>query len=240
MPNNEPLTANSIRIGPSILTADLLNLGDQIALAEGAGVDFIHLDVMDGLFVPNISFGLPIIDAVRPATRLPLDVHLMIDEPERFIAAFAAAGADTITIQVEACTHLHRTLAQIAESGVVAGVAVCPGTPLLMVSEIVPLIGNLLIMSVNPGFGGQTFIPTTIGKVQRARALLNDLNPSCRLQIDGGIKASNIGRVVAAGADTVVAGSSIFDGTDQIAANVVALRKAASERVEANLFDSPS
>lgn len=219
------MTTNPIWIGPSILSADLLNLGEQIATVERAGVNFIHVDVMDGRFVPNITFGLPVAEAVRRSTRLPIEVHLMIVEPEHYVAGFVEAGADTVTIQVEASIHLHRTLTHIRELGAVAGIALCPGTPLSAIEEIIPFIGNLLLMTVNPGFGGQTFIPLMLDKIRRAREMLDDRNPTCRLVIDGGVKASNIGRIVAAGGDTIIAGSSIFDGTDQVSANVEALRR---------------
>lgn len=216
-------------IGPSILTADLLNLGDEIASAEAAGVDFIHLDVMDGRFVPNISFGFPIIEAVRRATALPLDVHLMIEAPETYAAGFVTAGADTVTIQVEACTHLHRTIMQIQEAGAVAGIALCPGTPLSAIEELIPFVGNVLIMTVNPGFGGQSFIPAMLDKIRRARLLIDERNPDCRLEVDGGVKASNIGRVQDAGANTFVVGSSVFDGTENVRQNVGAIRAALTE-----------
>jgi ribulose-phosphate 3-epimerase len=234
------LSAGPVWIGPSILSSDLLKLGEQITIAEHAGVDFIHFDVMDGRFVPNITFGLPVARAVRAATRLPLDVHLMIVEPEKYVREFVDAGADTVTIQVEAAVHAHRTLSDIHEMGATPGIALNPGTPLSSVTELIPFIGNLLIMTVDPGFGGQTFIPAMLDKVRRARELIDDRNPGCRLEIDGGIKASNIGRVVTAGADTFVAGSSIFDGTDLIAENVVALRRAASVLAGSERADSPN
>jgi ribulose-phosphate 3-epimerase len=153
----------------------------------------------------------------------------MIVEPERYISGFVEAGADSVTIQVEACIHLHRTLVQIAELGATAGIAVCPGTPLSAVEEVIPFIGTLLIMTVNPGFGGQTFIPAMLDKITRARAMIDKRNPSCRLQVDGGIKPSNIGRAILSGADTFVVGSSIFDGGTNIASNVSALRDAVAE-----------
>lgn len=218
------MSSRAVRIGPSILTADFLVLGQQISAAEGAGVDFIHLDIMDGRFVPNISFGFPLVEAVRRATALPLDVHLMIAEPERFIDDFIDAGADLITIQTEACQHPHRTLARIGERGATAGIALCPGTPLVAIEEAIPLVGQVLVMSVNPGFGGQTFIPGMLDKVRRTRALLDAQDRFVSLEVDGGIKASNIARVVEAGADAFVCGSSIFDGSPDIAANVAALR----------------
>jgi ribulose-phosphate 3-epimerase len=218
-----------IWIGPSIITADLLRLGDEIAAAEAAGVDYIHLDVMDGRFVPNISFGLPIAEAVRKATRLPLDVHLMIVEPEKYVERFVEAGADVVTIHVEACVHLHRTLRAIAEAGATPGIALNPGTPLSTLEEVIPLVGEVLVMSVNPGFGGQSFIPLAIDKVRRLRAILDKRNPTCRLQVDGGIKASNIRRLIDVGADTFVVGSAVFSPDRSVAESVAELRAAISE-----------
>lgn len=214
-----------IQIGPSILTADLLRLGEEIAAVEAAGVDYIHLDVMDGVFVPNISFGLPVCEAVRRATRLPLDVHLMIADPDPYVARFVEAGADVVTVHPETTRHLHRTLAAIAEAGATPGIALNPMTPLSAVEEALPFIGQALIMSVNPGFGGQTLIPTMLDKARRLRALLDARNPGCRLQIDGGVKAGNIRRVVEAGFDTVVVGSAIYGDTPALEA-VAALRRA--------------
>lgn len=216
----------SIWIGPSIMTADLLRLGDEIAAAESAGVDYIHLDVMDGRFVPNISFGLPMLEALRKATRLPLDVHLMIVEPEKYAERFVEAGADVVTIHVEACLHLHRTLRAIAEAGATPSISLNPGTPLSTLEEVIPLVGEVLVMSVNPGFGGQSFIPLAIDKVRRLRVMLDERNPSCRLQVDGGIKPSNIGRLIKAGADTFVIGSAIFSPDRPVADAVADLRAA--------------
>jgi ribulose-phosphate 3-epimerase len=214
-------------IGPSILTANLLRLGDQIAEAESAGVDYIHLDVMDGVFVPNISFGLPVCEALRQATRLPIDVHLMIADPDPYVTRFVEAGADVVTVHPETTVHLHRTLAAIAEAGATPGVALNPMTPLSAIEEAIPFIGQALIMSVNPGFGGQTLIPAMLDKVRRLRSMLDERNPSCRLQIDGGVKASNIRRVVEAGCDTVVVGSAIY-GERPVADAVADLRRAIS------------
>lgn len=213
-------------IGPSILTADFLNLGRDIATAQAAGVDYLHLDIMDGQFVPNISFGMPIVSAIRTATELPLDVHLMINTPEAYIGAFAEAGADTITIQVEATIHTHRVVTSIREHGVLAGVALCPGTPIAAVEELLPFVDQVLVMSVNPGFGGQTFIPTALAKIERLRGIIADRQLNCRIQVDGGIKATNIARVASAGAESFVVGSSVFDGKDRVAENVAALRSA--------------
>jgi ribulose-phosphate 3-epimerase len=220
------LQMQSIWIGPSIMTADLLRLGEEIAAAEAAGVDYIHLDVMDGRFVPNISFGLPIAEAVRNSTKLPVDVHLMIIEPEKYVERFVEAGADVVTIHVETCVHLHRTLRAIAEAGATPGVTLNPGTPLSTLEEVIPLVGEVLVMSVNPGFGGQLFIPTAIDKVRRLRVMLDERNPTCRLQVDGGIKASNIRRLIDAGADTFVVGSAIFARDRPVANAVAELRSA--------------
>lgn len=216
----------TVRLGPSILTADFLHLGDQIAAAEAAGVDFIHLDVMDGCFVPNITFGLPIVEAVRKATKLPIDVHLMIVEPERYAKQFAEAGADLVTVHVEACRHLHGTLQDISAAGATASVTLNPATPLVTLEEVLPIVGQILVMSVNPGFGGQAFIPSTLEKIARLRAMLDERNPTCRLEVDGGVKSSNVREVVEAGADTIVAGSAIFAREASVADSVAGLRSA--------------
>lgn len=199
-----------IHLGPSILAADFLHLGDQIEAAQAAGADFIHVDVMDGRFVPNISFGLPLLEATRRATTLPIDVHLMMVEPGLWVQRFAEAGADIITIHVEADPHLHGTLRLIEESGAAPGITLNPATPLVMLEEVLPMVRQVLVMCVNPGFGGQTFIPAALDRISRVRDMIDRRNPSCRLEVDGGIKASNVGRAVAAGADTIVAGSAIF------------------------------
>ena len=199
-----------VRLGPSILAADFLRLGEQIAAAAAAGADFVHVDVMDGRFVPNISIGVPVLEAVRRATALPIDVHLMIAEPERWVERFVAAGADSVTIHVEACQHLHGTLHAIAAAGATPSVALNPGTPLAAIEEAIPFVRQVLVMTVNPGFGGQSMIPAMLDKIRRLRQVLDDRNPACALEVDGGIKAGNLRRVIEAGADTVVVGSAVF------------------------------
>jgi len=218
--------SRTIQIGPSILTADWRQLGAEIARAEEAGVDFIHLDVMDGRFVPNISFGPLVVSAVRQATQLPLDVHLMIEAPERYLEEFVHAGADRITVHVEASLHLHRTLSRIEELGAMPGVSMVPSTPLSAITEVLPICGQLLVMLVNPGFGGQAMIPELLDKVARARGLIDAVNPHCLLEVDGGVKAENIGSVVAAGAETIVVGSAIYNDRQSVAESVALLRQA--------------
>jgi ribulose-phosphate 3-epimerase len=215
---------NPVMIGPSILSADFRNLGEQVAAVEAAGADFIHVDVMDGVFVPNISIGFPIVEAVRAATNLPIDVHLMIVEPSRWIERFAAAGADTITVHVEVDPNLYRTLRSIAEAGVSPSVTLNPGTPIAMLEPILPIVRQVLVMSVNPGFGGQTFIPAALERIRRVRASLDAVNPTCRLEVDGGIKIGNARKIVAAGADTLVVGSAVYAPDVDIASALHALR----------------
>ncbi len=215
-----------IRIAPSILTADLGRLAESIRAAEAGGADWIHLDVMDGRFVPNISFGPLIVAAVRNATNLPLDVHLMIVEPEHFVPAFVDAGATSITVQAEACLHLHRQLHQIRDRGARAGVALNPATPLSAVEEVTADMDLLLVMTVNPGFGGQSFIPHSLDKVRRARDMLARLGSAASLQVDGGIDAGNIGTVAHAGADVFVTGSSVFNQKHTVAESIALLRQA--------------
>ncbi len=213
-----------VMIGPSILSADFLRLGEQIDEAEAAGVDYIHVDVMDGRFVPNVSVGLPIVAAVRRATTLPVDVHLMMVEPERYIHAFIDAGADILTVHVEATVHLHRTLQAISEAGAVAGVTLNPATPLVMVEDVLAVAGQVLVMSVNPGFGGQAFIPGALGRVRRLKEMISRQSAACIVQIDGGINASNIAAVVEAGATKIVAGSAIYGAAEPVGEAVRALR----------------
>ncbi len=202
------------KIAPSILSADFSRLGDEIRRVEDAGADLIHIDVMDGAFVPNITVGPFILEAVRRVTSLPLDVHLMIERPEQYISDFANAGADIITVHVEACTHLHRTIQVIKEKGKKAGVSVNPATPLMLAKYVLQDIDLLLIMSVNPGFGGQKFIPSMLDKIKKARQMVDKLGAKVSIEIDGGVKLENIGEVLAAGADIFVSGSGIFGTKD--------------------------
>jgi len=215
-----------IWIGPSVLSADFLRLGDQLRELEGAGADYIHFDVMDGRFVPNISIGIPVLEATRRGTELPIDCHLMIVEPDVWVEEFARAGADRITVHAEATPHLHRVVQAIDAAGKVPGVSINPATPASALEEILPYVGQILVMTVNPGFGGQSFIPTMLDKIARVREMIERRNPTCRLQVDGGINPSTIGKVVAAGADTIVAGSAVFTGELGPAGNMAQLREA--------------
>ena len=218
----------SARIAPSILSADFARLADEVANVEAAGADQIHVDVMDGHFVPNITIGPPVVAALRRVTRLPLDVHLMIADPDRYLEAFATAGAAFITVHAEAVTHLHRTLARIRQLGVRAGVAVNPSTPVSHLREVLPEIDVILIMSVNPGFGGQTFIPRSLMKVEQAHTLLSSTGHRADIEVDGGVDLTNAADLVSAGATMLVAGASIF-GTPDPAAATRALRAAAGQ-----------
>lgn len=219
-----PKHQQPVKIAPSILTADFGNLAKAIQAAEAGGADYIHLDVMDGNFVPNITFGPLLVSTVRRLTALPLDVHLMIANPDRYLTAFAEAGADILTVHVETCLHLHRTVQHIVELECKAGVALNPATPIESVREISPFIDMILIMTVNPGFGGQKFIETSTSKIQRMRALLDKLNPTCDLEVDGGIGVHNIGDVVRRGANVIVAGSAIYNEDRGVTENMMALR----------------
>jgi ribulose-phosphate 3-epimerase len=217
-----------ILIAPSILSADFSRLGQQVAEAEAAGADYIHVDVMDGHFVPNITLGPLVVRAVRRATKLPLDVHLMIEAPERYLQAFREAGADHLIVHVETCPHLHRTIQQIKEMGCRAGVTLNPGTPATTLEEILPYVGQVLVMTVNPGFGGQVFIETMLSKIRRIRAMLDELGSRAELEVDGGIDLETAPLVVEAGARVLVAGSAVFGAKEGIAKAIGVLRAAAN------------
>jgi ribulose-phosphate 3-epimerase len=214
-----------VKLAPSILSADFGRLAEQVGEAEDAGADYIHVDVMDGRFVPNITIGPPVVNAIRRATSLPLDVHLMIVEPERYLDAFVDAGASIVTVHQEACRHLQATLAAIRKRGARAGVSLCPATSVRLLEELEDDLDLLLIMTVNPGFGGQKLIPHTVDKVKRARRLLDSWATTVELEVDGGVDEKTAPDLAAAGADVLVAGSAVF-GTGRVADNVTRLRAA--------------
>lgn len=221
-------TSGAVALAPSILDSDLTRLGDSLDALERAGVEYIHLDVMDGRFVPNISIGVPVVASVRKATQLPLDVHLMIVEPERYVNAFLDAGADILTVHVEATPHPHRALQMIRERGRRAGLALNPGTPVSTVRDLLPFCDLVLLMSVNPGFGGQAFIETTYRRIGELTEMLDRDGLSALVEVDGGVGVANAARVVQAGANMLVAGSAIFKSKLGVEEAVKALRAAVS------------
>ncbi len=213
-----------VKIAPSILSADFAKLGEDIVAIDKAGADFIHIDVMDGNYVPNISIGLPVIKSIRKYTEKTFDVHLMIEEPGRFIDDFIAVGADLITVHYEADRHVDRTIQYIKSKGIKAGIVLNPGTPVSMIKDLIPSLDMVLIMSVNPGFGGQKFIEYSLDKIAEVKELSEKYNKDLLIQVDGGIDVSNIKKVVDAGANVIVAGSAVFkDG--KVEENIAALRK---------------
>jgi ribulose-phosphate 3-epimerase len=207
-----------IKIAPSILSANFASLGEEIRDVEQGGADYIHVDVMDGHFVPNITIGPLIVEAIRPVTNLPLDVHLMIEQPDRYIPAFAKAGADFLSVHVEACPHLHRTIHLIKENGVKAGVVLNPHTPVEMIQHIIEDVDVVLLMTVNPGFGGQKFIPSVLPKIRQVAQFVKERNLSVEIEVDGGINAETARLCVEAGANVLVAGSAIYNKRDRAAA----------------------
>jgi len=217
-----------IKLAPSILSADFARLGEQVAEVARAGADYIHVDVMDGHFVPNITIGAPVVAAIRPVTSLPLDVHLMIEHPERYISEFVHAGADIVTVHVEASPHLQSAIELIKKLGARAGVSLNPPTPIGAVEEFLHHVDLVLVMSVNPGFGGQSFIPETLPRIENMRQILDARGLSAELEVDGGINADNAPKIVKAGATVLVAGNSVFRAEDGISGAMRRLREAAA------------
>ncbi len=213
-----------VKLAPSILSADFARLGQQVSEATEAGADYIHLDVMDGRFVPNITFGPVVIEGLKPYTNLPLDAHLMIVEPERRIPDFIQAGVHHVTVHAEACTHLHRVIQQIKDGGCRAGVALNPATPIASIEEVLPFLDIVLILTVNPGFGGQTLIPEVLNKVSRLRAIIDERGYDVELEVDGGVNARTASTVVDAGAHTLIAGSAVFNRQESVADAMAKLR----------------
>lgn len=217
---------SGVRLAPSILDSDLARLAGSLEELEAAGADFVHLDVMDGQFVPNISIGIPVVASVRKATSLPLDVHLMIDQPERYIDRFVEAGADIVTVHLEATAHPHRALQMVRAAGAMAGLALNPGTPVEAAADLLSICDLVLVMSVNPGFGGQQFIKRTNWRVGRLRSMLSEQGLNAMIEIDGGVNAENAGKLAASGADVLVAGSAVFRHECGVAAAIRELRAA--------------
>ncbi|WP_065220224.1 MULTISPECIES: ribulose-phosphate 3-epimerase [Butyricimonas] len=214
----------SVIVSPSLLSADFLHLSKDIEMVNRSEADWFHLDVMDGVFVPNISYGLPVVSQIKKAAQKPLDVHLMIVQPERYVEAFHKAGADILTVHYEACTHLHRTIQQIKAQGMKAGVSLNPHTPVMLLEDVIRDIDVVLLMSVNPGFGGQSFIEETIHKVIKLKQLIRETNANTLIEIDGGVNFATGKRLVDAGADALVAGSFVFNSPDP-EANIKGLKE---------------
>jgi ribulose-phosphate 3-epimerase len=223
---------NAIKLAPSILSADFARLGEHVAEAAKAGADRVHVDVMDGHFVPNITIGPVVVRSLRKVTRLPLECHLMIEEPDRYLEAFADAGADTIIVHQEGAVNLHRTVQGVKALGKKVGVTINPATPAGVLEEILPDVHLVLVMTVNPGFGGQAFLTSTLGKLRRVRQMIERLQPDCELEVDGGIDADTAPLVVEAGARVLVAGSAIFDAPDGVATAMKRLLAGAQHKAE--------
>ncbi len=227
-------------IAPSILSADFGRLGAQIADADAAGAATIHFDVMDGRFVPNISIGVPVLASIRPGVHLPIEAHLMMVEPEQYVESFIAAGADIVTVHVEATAHLNRLLTMIRDAGAVPGVTLNPATPLVMLEEVLDLVGLVLVMSVNPGFGGQHYLPGATARIQRLAEMRAARGLDYLIEVDGGIHADTIAAAVDAGCDLIVAGSAVFNDQASVAENIAALRKAVGESGSRGVGESRS
>lgn len=223
--------ASSVLIAPSILAADFAHLSREIESAEQGGADLLHLDIMDGHFVPNLTIGPPVVASIRSITRLPLDVHLMIEEPARYVDEFIRAGANWISVHVETDTHLNRTVQHLQGQGVHAGVALNPATPISALDEVLPDIDFILVMSVNPGFGGQRFIPSALHKIRKLRERITSNNYRARIEVDGGIDAGSLPDVLAAGADVIVAGSAVFRSKNNPADAVRAMKQAVQDQL---------